>query len=573
MILVSSIPRIVWGRQLFSKKSAAPFLTSKFLTCINLRALTTNYQNYAIPSKPSSQRNTKKKSSLPKKRGMVEGEPEKLDATDKVSKILLEELWTHKTLAGELSLKPPNPVGCWQDIEEYKPEVKTLDIEEYKNLHSRVSRGFLAGQVREFLKNHGQPSNRSKDAMVDDIIQKVWEFKIELVTIFIRRFPIDVRSKPIDIFFIVGPDGESLRWLESESNVKIHVDLSAVSYTISGTKRDISKAKEMITKLTTYTTMTVELPLHIGGGGDNKSLKELMPYVQDICRASGAFIELEDSSNRITISAQIENNIKEAKRLLSIAWMRAVTSEMDFNKLGHFLETYLNSRTPNSQLEIDSTFGHNIFHGKEKSIQNIFLPPLEGSYSREFIGKWYQTVNPTKLFLPSYPQPKLLESLDQLSRSQTTVQLNYLPHHLHPPHPINQTSNRLCFQFDVVNNNLRLKDFLIFRRRLLIDILMLNLPKDIRLLSSIKESLLGSHDVTHFVDQCKLYNSRDIQCPKEYVLERKCDGESTISIPYTLESARVYKNGYYDYNGFVLVVKKVIEQNANLVRPEVSDLI
>ncbi|CAG8544754.1 12001_t:CDS:10, partial [Acaulospora morrowiae] len=458
-----------------------------------------------------------------------------------------------------------------------------------------------------------------------------------------------VQSKPMDIFFIVGPDGESLKWLESEANVKIYVDLSTITYTISGTKRDIRKTKEIIKKLTTYTTITVELPSHIKG--ESKTLKELMPYVQDICRTSGAFIELENN-NKITISAQTQRNIKEAQRLLNIAWMQPdqnenhlilysnkretskycflpvhdivtlsmfhrnmywhrlaevsksdeeptvhnklyrlhesksvikdpvswslyskTEAEMDFNKLGSFLRTHLNTgRTPNTRLEIVSTFGHNIFHDKTKSMQNIFLPPLEGSHSREIIGKWYETKNPTKLFLPSYPQPDLLESLNQLSESQTVVQLDYLPCQTNSSDSICLTSDRLSFRFDVINKSLRLNDFSIYKRRLLVDILMMDCnfyenesPKDIRLLSSIKESLLGSQDITHFVSQCTLYNSRDIQCPKEYVLEGK-----SFSVPYTLESARIHRNGYYEYNGFVLAVKKVVEQETNTVRPEIS---
>ncbi|CAG8788365.1 9360_t:CDS:1, partial [Acaulospora morrowiae] len=169
-----------WSRQLFGRNLTFPFITTNHLMRVNLRTLSTRYQNCkSAPSVGDPNKEFKENSSKTKRKGkknkeLVE-ELEKHDVTDKTSKILLEELWTHKTLAEKLSLKPPSPVGCWQDIEAYKPKVKSLNIEEYKKLHSRINRGFVVEQIREFLKNHGQPSKGNKDIMVDDIIQKIWE--------------------------------------------------------------------------------------------------------------------------------------------------------------------------------------------------------------------------------------------------------------------------------------------------------------------------------------------------------------------------------------------------------------
>jgi rRNA processing protein Krr1/Pno1 len=47
-------------------------------------------------------------------------------------------------------------------------------------------------------------------------------------------------------------DGETLRELESQSNVKIKIDLKKLSYTIAGSPQDIEKAKDIIKEVTVF---------------------------------------------------------------------------------------------------------------------------------------------------------------------------------------------------------------------------------------------------------------------------------------------------------------------------------
>ncbi|CAG8492917.1 1402_t:CDS:10 [Diversispora eburnea] len=464
--------------------------------------------------------------------------------TRQVTRTLLKELWTHKKLAKELSIEPPVPTGRWEDIETFKPKVIKLNKEEYDKLVSQLDHGFLAKQIHEYLRNnrHQLPKNkqnkqedskskekpisltRNKEALIDLIIQEIWKYP---KPIEIKNQPIQeiIQSKPLDIFFIVGPDGESLKWIETEANVKIFIDLNTFSFTLSGFRPNIDMAKEIIKKLTTYMSAIVDLPSHVKD--DNKNLQEMMPYVQDICRTSGSFIELYNN-HQIIISAQAQDNINEAQRLLNSAWMqpdqnenhiilysnnyegskycfmpihdvvtlsmfhrnmhwhrlvgtsqlgdsptvhgklcrlhesesvlkdsmlwsqynsKMESNEMNFYELGNFLANYLNTEeNSNTQLEIHSM--------QSQSIQNIFLPPLEGTYTRQMVEQWVKKVNPTKLFLP---------------RHQTIVQLDYIP-----SSQIDDPTNRLSFQFDVTDKNLQLKDFLIFKRRLLIDVMMMD---------------------------------------------------------------------------------------------------
>lgn len=53
-------------------------------------------------------------------------------------------------------------------------------------------------------------------------------------------------------FNILISDGKTLRELESQSSVKIKIDLKNLSYTIAGSPQDIEKAKDMIKRVTVF---------------------------------------------------------------------------------------------------------------------------------------------------------------------------------------------------------------------------------------------------------------------------------------------------------------------------------
>ncbi|CAG8522636.1 13743_t:CDS:10 [Cetraspora pellucida] len=526
-----------------------------------------------------------------------------------MSKTLLGDFWKNKSLAKGLSLKQPESTGNWKDIDIYKPSKTTLSVEEYDKLFKRIRNGFVLQQLQEYVKNHDgtvveQHVKGTKNVLIKHIINNIWK-----------------------ISTFLNEKGESLKWLETQANVKIDIDLNTFSYKISGLEKDVHKAKDIIAKLTSYTSTTADLPPNIKDEG--KSLQEMMPYVQDICRSSGSFIEL-GQKNQIVIYGQTLQNIRKAQRLLNIAWKKPDENEnhlvlcsnkqeineysflpvhdvvtlpvyhrnmhwhrldpvstmgirpniqdqlhifskdsfhpkatvTDFNNLGDFVKKYLSTtRASNPQIELHSLFGHIIFHDKIKSNQNLFTSPIPGTCTRKMFEEWSKLTNPTRLFLPSYPSPILLGTLKPLSDFRKIVQLEYLP-----SNATDLSINRLSVQFDVINNELKLKEFIISRRRLLIDMIMMDCPKDIRLLSITKESLLENKNIEGLIDQCKFQG--DVKCPKEYTL--KIHNDESVSIPYSLDSVKLYTCGYYEYNGFTLIVKKVLEQETNIIRPEVK---
>ncbi|CAJ0888927.1 13242_t:CDS:2, partial [Entrophospora sp. SA101] len=97
-----------------------------------------------------------------------------------------------------------------------------------------------------------------------------------------------------------------------------------------------------------------------------------------------------------------------------------------------------------------------------------------------------------------------LESLNKLTKNQTTVQLDYAPSEISNQSLSYATTHRLSVLFDVVDDDLKIKDFIMSRRRLFMDTLMMDRLKDFRLVSALNNSLLGFQDVTEFSNQCKL---------------------------------------------------------------------
>ncbi|CAG8798167.1 22580_t:CDS:2, partial [Dentiscutata erythropus] len=189
-----------------------------------------------------------------------------------MSKTLLGDFWKNKSLAKGLSLKQPESTGNWKDIEIYKPSSTTLNVGEYDKLFKRIRNGFVLQQLQEYVKNHNgtvveQHVKGTKSILIKHIINNIWK-----------------------ISTFSNEKGESLKWLETQTNVKIGIDLNTFSYKISGLEKDIRKVKEIIAKLTSYTSITVDLPPNVMD--EDKTLQEMMPYIQDICRSSGSFIEL-----------------------------------------------------------------------------------------------------------------------------------------------------------------------------------------------------------------------------------------------------------------------------------------
>ncbi|CAG8479764.1 3418_t:CDS:10 [Funneliformis caledonium] len=288
----------------------------------------TVFQNYAASTNSSKKDKKDKKSGKSMRTSKNEEKvkisrkkKEPLLSKDKLSTIyneLSQDLWQSRTLSAKLSLESPTFTEDVDEvIESHKPIKKLLTTDEHQELIIKIDKAFIVPQLKSFLKKRSKSfSGLNKNKLIEKVISEIW--KIEKV--------VEEQSKPIDLFFILGPEEKALREIKNKSNVKILIDSESLSYKIIGFSQNIEKAKEMIKNMTIYHTATMELPSHIKD--NNKSLQEIMPLVQDICYASETFIEV-DASRQFVVSGRSYQDIKEALRLLNVALHKPDRNEAD----------------------------------------------------------------------------------------------------------------------------------------------------------------------------------------------------------------------------------------------------
>ncbi|CAG8475013.1 3841_t:CDS:10 [Funneliformis mosseae] len=558
----------------------------------------TVFQNYAASTNSSKKDKKDKKSGKfmrtsknEEKVKISRKKKEPLLSKDKLSTIyneLSQDLWQSRTLSAKLSLESPTFTEDVDEvIESHKPIKKLLTTDEHQELIIKIDKAFIVPQLKSFLKKRSKSfSGLNKNKLIEKLISEIW--KIEKV--------VEEQSKPIDLFFILGPEEKALREIKNKSNVKILIDSESLSYKIIGFSQNIEKAKEMIKNMTIYHTATMELPSHIKD--NNKSLQEIMPLVQDICYASETFIEV-DASRQFVVSGRSYQDIKEALRLLNVALHKPDRNEtdlvlcnesQDFNEYSFFpihdseiMSLYNRNLNWHRVGRIDpkvstlgehlytlhesERFGYKVFHDEKNDEKNLFIPPLSGNFSREMLEKWIKESSHLRTFLPSYPYPNFLTSLmDPISKFQKSVQFDYLPFKSKSESSCNQ---RLSILLDVTDLNLKFKESNILKKRFVVDLLMMNSPTDLRLSAIIKESVDRSFNIDNFLKECSYISPRNIRCPREYVFNFGSE-EGKKNIPYNLERMKFYTTSQYKYNGFTLSVSKISELETNFDRPEIK---
>ncbi|CAJ0649269.1 235_t:CDS:10 [Entrophospora sp. SA101] len=617
-----------------SKYCHLPFYSRHFLlhdrsTSINpISQIFILSHNYAIGTKKTAA--TSKSSNSPKKISKKEltKKPVKkrqelmtIDKLEKLSDELLKTLWAEKkTLAKDLMTEKVECAASWQDIEQFRPNVKELESKSFQILAEKLNRSFLVSHFSNYLRANQQSAGGTKEKLIERVIEHIWQIKKIIPDPSLCIIKEDVISNPVDIYFILGQDGVTLDQLEKGTDTKINVNTNPHSYTIYGTKNNILKAKEEIKGITEYKNLILKLPENIKNS--IKSLDEI-PYIQDICEVTQTYIEL-NKNNQLIIYGRNDINISEASRLLNIAWKKSDQSEAQvvlinpsndklsehlflpihdddpipnyhrnmnwyrvdktkikgddefilddqdlldsklsilyenerheiflkeplwatlnsnnnneeskitsFKKLGEFFRRYMKEgSTSNSRLELYAIFGYILFHeNSNHNNNNLFMPPISESFNISRFQEWVSQKNPTKIFLP-----------------------------------------RLSVLFDVVDDDLKIKDFIMSRRRLFMDTLMMDRLKDFRLVSALNNSLLGFQDVTEFSNQCKLKSLQNILCPKKYYITLNRDNDNKVTIPYELERASINIIDYYDYKGFILSTRKIFEKESDLARTEI----
>ncbi|KAG9063195.1 hypothetical protein KI688_004796 [Linnemannia hyalina] len=252
---------------------------------------------------------------------------EQLDSTsiDNISKNLIKDLYT-----GPSSSKLKFTID---DVFALKPAQRTVTPDEFNKLKDLVAASFNLTQLKGVLRSQGIPANGKKSVLVNQIMVLM---DLEIVKPESndpplvedpyqaeRNFESEVfSSNRRELFFILGAEGNSLRQLEKEKNVRLSISIADETYTIRGEKASIQEAKERIQDMIAVT----EESWDVSGYKEKDLVMKDASALEDIARRSETFVSAGDD-NTLVIAGRSDKNMEEAKRLFDLKVQQPYTKD------------------------------------------------------------------------------------------------------------------------------------------------------------------------------------------------------------------------------------------------------
>lgn len=243
---------------------------------------------------------------------------DELDSTsiDNISKSLIKDLYTSPS-----SSKSKITID---DVLALKPAQRTMTPDEFNKLKDLVAASFNLTQLKGVLRSQGIPANGKKSILINQImvlmdldIVKPESNDPPLVEDPYqaeRNFESEVfSSNRRELFFILGAEGNSLRQLEKEKNVRLSISIADETYTIRGEKASIQEAKERIQDMIAVT----EESWDVSGYKEKDMVMKDASALEDIARRSETFVSAGDD-NTLVIAGRSDVNMEEAKRLFDL---------------------------------------------------------------------------------------------------------------------------------------------------------------------------------------------------------------------------------------------------------------
>lgn len=243
---------------------------------------------------------------------------DQLDSTsiDNISKSLIKDLYTSPS-----SSKSKITI---EDVLALKPAQRTVTPDEFNKLKDLVAASFNLTQLKGVLRSQGIPANGKKSILINQIMVLM---DLEIVKPESndpplvedpyqaeRNFESEVfSSNRRELFFILGAEGNSLRQLEKEKNVRLSISIADETYTIRGEKASIQEAKERIQDMIAVT----EESWDVSGYKEKDLVMKDASALEDIARRSETFVSAGDD-NTLVIAGRSDRNMEEAKRLFDL---------------------------------------------------------------------------------------------------------------------------------------------------------------------------------------------------------------------------------------------------------------
>ncbi|KAG0268411.1 hypothetical protein BGZ95_002467 [Linnemannia exigua] len=386
-----------------------------------------------------------------------------------------------------------------------------------------------------------------------------------------RNFESEIfSSNRRELFFILGSEGNSLRQLEKEKNVRLSISIADETYTIRGEKASIQEAKERIQDMVAVT----EESWDVSGYSDKDLVMKDASALEDIARRSETFVSV-GKDNTLVIAGRTEKSMEEAKRLFDLKMQQphttdgltfyyqddllaplgmlpvydSVTMSVDENQksffrisqtvpyapkpqekiraiypvrsspetigtmeaLGeHLKESFGETLLPEQSLDLSVQIGQLLFPNSSKLLTQV---PVSTSFDSIELKHWLKSAQ-DPYFFPSVPFFKAVSSLPLDGPKTRTIEVEYTPSSRGPSaSPADQMLTRIIFE---LNNDgeLFIQEGRSIDRQLLTNIMMLEQPLDMQIRSEISTVLTpDSRAMKALLAQTTLPFANRLDCP------------------------------------------------------------
>ncbi|KAF9922248.1 hypothetical protein FBU30_007687 [Linnemannia zychae] len=502
---------------------------------------------------------------------------ERLDSTaiDSISKNLINDLYTSPsssksgvTLADVLALKPANT---------------TVTPDEFNKIKDLVAASFNISQLKGVIRSQGQPANGKKSVLVNQVMLFM---NLDIVVPESNEPPLVedpyqaeknfesevVPSNRRELFFILGAEGNSLRQLEKEKNVRLSISIADETYTIRGEKASIQEAKERIQHMVAVTEESWDV-------SDYKSRDLIMKdasALEDIARRSETFVSVGDN-NTLVIAGRTDKNMQEAKRLFDLKAQQSqakdellfyyqndalaplsmlpvydsVSMNVDETKNSYFRisentshaskpalkigpiypvqvtpasigtiealgehtkEALNNPLLPNQSLDISAYVGQVLYPNNNSLMTQV---PISTSFDSLELKHWIKSAQ-EPYFFSSVPFYKAVSKLPLEGPKTKAIEVEYVPTSRALPALAGQGITRITFELDN-EGDLCIQEGRKLEKQLLTNIMMFDQPLDLQIRSEVTTKLSpDSKSMKALLAQSTLPFANRLDCPAFY---------------------------------------------------------
>ncbi|KAF9101644.1 hypothetical protein BGX29_005424 [Mortierella sp. GBA35] len=519
---------------------------------------------------------------------------ENLDSSsiDSLSKSLINDLYTRPSSSkSKVTL---------DDVLALKPAQKTVTPDEFNKLKDVVAASFNLAQLRGVLRSKNIPSNGKKSVLVNQIMLLM---DLEVVApesnenplvedpyFAERNFESEVfSSNRRELFFILGTEGNSLRQLEKEKNVRLSISIAEETYTIRGEKASIQEAKELIQDMIAVT----EESWDVSSYKDKDLVMKDASALEDIARRSETFVSAGDD-NTLVIAGRSEKSMEEAKRLFDLKMQQpgkedglafyyqedvlaplgmlpvfdSVTMSLDENKksffrisrtkqysdsypsevstiypvrstpesigtvaaLGQHLKETFGETTllPTQTLGLSAQFGQVLFHNNNSS--SLTQLPISTSLDASELRAWLKTTQ-EPYFFPSFPFFKTVSTLPLVGPKSRTIEVEYTPSSRALTSSADLHSTHIIFE---LNNDgeLCIQEGRSIDKQLLTNFMMVGQPVDVQIRTEVSTRLSPeSAAMKELLAQTTLPFANRLDCPAFFSFKDDLRTSSSSSAP------------------------------------------